>query len=274
MKDLFKIAVLDLYDGEPNQGMRCIQNILKTFEAKAVTQVFDVRGKAEVPNLDFDIYICSGGPGNPLDGDGVWDRQFYKLIQQLWNWNFDNTRSKKYVFFICHSFQMAGRFFEIGEITPRRSKSFGVFPVHKTDEGKSEKLFEGLPNPFYAADFRDFQIVSPNEERLKELGAEILALEKIRPHVDLERAVMAIRFSDEFVGVQFHPEANAEGMLIHFSNPLRKKAVIEKYGEEKYYQIIRDLENPLKVNLTYNTILPKFLSNAMEELQKEVTVFE
>jgi GMP synthase-like glutamine amidotransferase len=45
------------------------------------------------------------------------------------------------------------------------------------------------------------------------LGVTILRLEKERPHVNLERAIMAIRFSKEVFGTQFHPEADGEGML-------------------------------------------------------------
>ena len=39
--------------------------------------------------------------------------------------------------------------------------------------------------------------------------AQVLSLEKIRTHVEYERAIMAVRFSDEFVGTQYHPELSA-----------------------------------------------------------------
>ena len=84
--------------------------------------------------------------------------------------------------------------------------SFGTFPVHKTDAGYRESLFENLPNPFFVADFRRFQVIKPNEKQIDALGAEILALEKIRPYVPFERAIMGVRFSPEIIGVQFHPE--------------------------------------------------------------------
>ena len=269
MESPVKIAILDLYDGEPNQGMRCIKEIIGKFGSQVDTQVFDVRGKEEIPGTKHDIYICSGGPGNPMDGDGHWDKRFYGLIQDLWNWNTYENLPKKHVSFICHSFQMACHLFGVGKITERRSESFGIFPIHKTPEGKTEHLFTKLANPFYGADFRHYQVVSPQVERLESLDAHILALEKIRPHVNLERAIMAVRFSNEFIGVQFHPEANAEGMLVHFSDENRKTTIINKHGKEKYDQIIRDLKDPNRIELTHDTILPDFITNAINQLKEE-----
>ena len=263
-----RLAILDMYDGAPNQGMRCIKEIVNQFEEDLEWQVFDVRGKAEIPDLSFDIFIFTGGPGSPFDGDDFWDKRFFDFLQKLWEHNLRPGESKKFGFFICHSFQMACRHFQIGEVTKRRSKSFGTFPVDKTSAGKNERLFELLDDPFWVADFRDWQVVQPNGKRLTELGAFILAKEKKRPDVPLERAIMAVRFSDVLFGVQFHPEADSNGMLEHFSHPDQREKVKMEHGEEKYHQMIRDLKDPDKIELTRNTILPSFLKNALEVLSE------
>ncbi|MFK8101241.1 MAG: GMP synthase, partial [Saprospiraceae bacterium] len=204
MMEKLKLAILDMYDNEPNQGMRAIQEIVQSFGEQLDWEVFDVRGKAELPNaVDFDLYISTGGPGAPLDGDGIWDKKYYDFIDELWAWNKADRGSKKYVFFICHSFQMACHHFQIAEITKRKSRSFGTFPTHKTSAGERELLFKNLEDPFTVADFRDWQVVQPNIDRMKSLGMKTLATEKKRPHVDLERAMMAVRFSPEFFGTQF-----------------------------------------------------------------------
>ena len=53
-----KIAILDMYDGEPNQGMRCIIDIINRFNQIVTFKIFDIRGKSEFPDIDkFDIYI-------------------------------------------------------------------------------------------------------------------------------------------------------------------------------------------------------------------------
>lgn len=265
-----KLAILDMYDGEPNQGMRCIKDIVKRFGHTLEWQVFDVRGKAEVPGMDFDLYISTGGPGSPHEGDGIWDAKYFDWMQRAWEWNQVPGNPKKHVFFICHSFQMAVRHFGLAEITRRRSMSFGTFRCHMTDLGVSEPLFDGLPNPFYIADFRVWQCIQPDEERLEEMGASILALEKIRPNVPLERAIMAIRFSGEFFGVQFHPEADPEGMLEHFMDPERQREIVKNHSEEKYLRMIDHLNDNDKIGLTHDIVLPQFLNRAIRAVQGEM----
>lgn len=46
--------------------------------------------------------FSSGGPGNPMEGNGVWDKAWYKLVGDLWEFNQNNKFDKKYMFFICH----------------------------------------------------------------------------------------------------------------------------------------------------------------------------
>lgn len=261
-----KLAILDLYDGEPNQGMRAIKNIVDAYSKQFDWKVFDVRAKAELPDTSYDVYISSGGPGSPLDGDGIWNKRLFDLIDSLWLINKKGIGRKKYVFFICHSFQMACDHFDLARVLLRRSDSYGTFPVHLTAEGRDERYFKSLPDPFCVADFRLWQVVQPDEEAFEEMGAEILALEKIRPHVPLERAIMAVRFSNEFFGVQFHPEADPEGMLLHFNKVELKAKIIKEHGQEKFDQMMKDLEDPNKIPLTYKTILPAFLEDATSAL--------
>ena len=263
MKNTIRVAVLDMYDGTPNQGMANIRTILSSFPTALAVEYFDVRGEAEVPDTSFDIYISTGGPGSPHDGDGLWDRKYYRLLQDIWDLNNQTEEKRRHVLFICHSFQMACIHFRVGEVIPRRSMSFGIFPTHKTDSGKKEPLFDSLPDPFYVADFRKWQVVQPDLARLEELGAEILALEKIRSHVPLKRAVMAVRFSEEFIGVQFHPEADPKGMLAHFTDEDRMEEVVREHGREKYDKMIDCLMDPARLSLTYKTVIPYFLKKAV-----------
>ncbi|MEJ7666531.1 MAG: hypothetical protein WKG07_46935 [Hymenobacter sp.] len=80
-----------------------------------------------------------------------------------------------------------------------------------------------------------YQLTDLYPERLRAApGIDVLCLEKERPHVPLARAVMALRFSAEVVGTQFHPEADGEGMLRYMLTAERKQQVITAYGEEKY----------------------------------------
>jgi len=258
-----RLAILDMYEGLPNQGMRCIKEILSQFGDVVEWEIFDVRSLAEVPDLSFDIYISTGGPGNPTDGDGVWDVKYFKWLDAVWQWNLNPENSRKHVFLICHSFQMACLHFGLAEVSRRKSVSFGTFICHITEEGHDEPLFDGLDNPFYVADFRDFQVTQPDEARFEDMGAKIIALEKLRPHIALERALMAVRFSEEIFGVQFHPEADSEGMLKHFLDPERRQKIVKEHSEEKYLQMIEHLNDPGKIGLTHDIILPLFLRRAL-----------
>ena len=269
-----RVAVLDMNNNYPNQGMRGIKEILGEFSSQLDFQVFDVRAKNEIPNAQFDIYVGSGGPGNPLEMKGKWASEFYKLLDVLWSNNQNMDNPKKNFFFICHSFQMACHHFGLGEITERRSTAFGVYPVHKTKAGKSEPLFKALPDPFYVVDSRDYQLIQPNLRVFAEHGASILSLEKIRTHVELERAIMAVRFSPEFIGVQFHPEADPFGMRTHFKKEANRKKVIKNYGAKKYRKMMDHLEDPDRIKMTHDVVLPTFLSNSLAEMEPSLQVLE
>jgi homoserine O-succinyltransferase/O-acetyltransferase len=266
MNTQLKVAILDMYDGEPNQGMRCIIDIINRFNQMVTFERFDVRGKCELPDFEkFDIYISSGGPGNPLEGDGKWDVQYYELIDRIWEWNKENE-VKKHVLFICHSFQMACKHFGLGEITKRKATSFGVMSIHKTPEGIEDPLFHGLENPFYAIDSRDYQVVQPHQKAFKKLGAEIISLEKIRDHVQYERAIMGIRFSKEFVGLQFHPEADPISFIAHMKNRAIREKIIEMKGHSKFLKMLEHLIEEDKIYRTNETIIPNFLRKAINDL--------
>ena len=275
MNNSLKVAVIDLYDNEANQGMRCIQDILNETDCNFPEipidyKIYESRYKNEVPDESYDIYISSGGPGSPFEGEGkVWEKDYFKLMDKIWANNQNHNDSQKHVFYICHSFQIMARYFKFGEVITRNSKSFGVMPIHKTEQSENDPILNGLPDPFFAADFRDWQVVQPNEKILNELGAKIICLEKERPHVEFERAVMGVRISDEIVGTQFHPEADPASMYYHFRKPERKEQVVSKYGEEKYFEMLKLLEKPDSIPLTRKTVLPGFLSNAVKSLRDE-----
>jgi homoserine O-succinyltransferase len=263
----FRIAILDMYDGVENEGMRCIKKIIAAFgerESVPVTYtIFDVRQKLEIPGMEFDAYISTGGPGNPAPTGELWERKFFYFLDQLFQFNIARqNRTKKHLFMICHSFQMACIHWQLASVSKRRKTSFGTFPVHKTHSGRKDPMLNSLTDPFWIVDSRDFQVTQPNLFSFESMGAKLLCLEKIRPHVKLERAVMAIRFSSEIIGTQFHPEADAEGMLRYFLREDKKESITANYGAEKYNDMITHLNDPDKIQMTESVIIPEFLKNA------------
>jgi len=274
-KRSLRIAILDLYEGEVNQGMRCLREIITNFGSTHQVNIqvneFDVRQKCKVPGLDYDIYISSGGPGSPLESKGSdWENNYFSWLQAVETFNADLRNSiKKQIFLICHSMQLVTRYYNIATVNKRKSTSFGVFPIHILSSAKNEAIFNGLSNPFYVVDSRDYQIIQPNNEKIKQIGASILSIEKERPHVPLERAIMAMRFNENMIGTQFHPEADAEGMLLHLMTDEKKQTVIENHGAEKWASMIEQLNNPEKIMHTYLHILPNFLEQSINKIFKE-----
>jgi homoserine O-succinyltransferase/O-acetyltransferase len=271
--ETLKVAILDLYEGQPNEGMRCLRTILQEFAETNHLNIekkeFDVRLKEEAPDMSYDIFISTGGPGSPLESRySEWEKKYFGWLNEVerWNKNPDNLQ-KKFVFFICHSFQLAARHYNVGILTHRRSTAFGVFPVHMLDDGFDEPVFSGLKDPFYAVDSRDYQLIQPNHTVLGKMGAKVLCIEKDRPHVPYERAIMGIRFNDYMIGTQFHPEADSAGMTRYLNREDKKETVIQNHGEEKWRSMLDHLSDPDKILWTYSHVLPNFLNQAVEQLQ-------
>ena len=272
MQNTYKIGILDMNADEPNEGMRCIKMLAGAFLSQEGTKgnydVFNVRSAGEIPKIaDYDIFISSGGPGSPLISGESWEADYFGFLDDLLRHNL-SSHYKKHLFLICHSFQLACLHWDIARVTKRRSTSFGILPIFKTKSGEMETLFEGLDDPFYAVDSRDYQVIGPKAWKLDTLDGTVLCREKIRPNVPLERAVMAIRFSNEVFGVQFHPEADAEGMLRHFSKEEKKNQIIKKHGKEKYLEMIAYLDDDEKIMKTNNIIIPRFLRQAADAIDR------
>lgn len=268
-KKRIRVAILDLYEGVDNQGMRCIRELLNDFGEHHGLDLewdeFEVRQLLQLPDLSYDIFISSGGPGSPLDSENSdWEIKYFNWIKELENYNTDpSINLPKKALFICHSYQLACRYFKVAEVVKRKSTAFGVFPIHMLEDAKEETVFAGLQDPFYAVDSRDYQVIQPNYKRLRQLGATLLCIEKNRPHVPYERAIMGVRFNQHMIGTQFHPEADPVGMTMYLQREDKMKTVIENHGEEKWRSMIDHLNDPDKIRWTYSHIIPNFLASAV-----------
>ena len=272
---MLRVAILDLYEGQANQGMRGIREILNQWSefhhVELTWDEFDVRQKNEFPDLNYDVYISTGGPGSPLESEGLeWDTNYFNWLASVDAWNVTQSK-KKYIFFICHSFQLACRYYKMGTISKRKSTSFGVFPVHVTMEGQLDPVLSGLKDPFYVVDSRDWQVTQPDFDELKKNNSHILCIEKYRPHVPYDQAIMAIRFNDYFFGTQFHPEADAIGMSMYLQTEEKKQTVITNYGFEKWESMVNQLNDPEKIMWTYSHIIPNFLNVILALRGKELS---
>lgn len=270
-----RVAILDMNNGARNIGIRNIKRIIDQFSHKvrmAHLQVdfeihhFHVRDRNEVPDTSYDIYISSGGPGSPLDDDGrPYETKFFNMVDQLIDHNAAND-NKKFIFGICHSFQMLAKKFAVAQIDKRPNRYVGVVPIVKTPEGEKDAMFEGLQEKFYAFDNRDWQVINPDHPKLHRIGASILSYES-NGH-EIGEAITAIRYTSEIETVQFHPEAEKHGILMRFSDPSEKEHLVELLGEAKFDELIQSLNNPDKLTKTYKTVLPGFLWRSYNRLMR------
>src|SRR5215467_9965429 len=99
-----RVAILDLYEVQPNQGMRCIRELLDQYRLDNHLDLeydeFEVRQRKETPDLSYDIYISSGGPGSPLDSEGSeWEKKYFGWLSEVRDYNANmNHPKKKHVF--------------------------------------------------------------------------------------------------------------------------------------------------------------------------------
>jgi hypothetical protein len=100
----------------------------------------------------------------------------------------------------------------------------------------------------------------------KKKGATIISLEKIRDHVQYERAIMAVRFTPYFVGTQFHPEADPISFISHLRNKEAKDKIKEMKGKKKFKIMLEDLLDDDKIYRTNETLVPNFLRTAINDL--------
>ncbi|HMG15660.1 MAG TPA: hypothetical protein VK590_09445 [Saprospiraceae bacterium] len=249
-----------------NQGLRCIKEILDRSEIKIEYSFFDVRSQFEIPDLDFDVYISTGGPGNPLEYNVNWSDRYFNLIDRLFIWNKNNPDAPKFLYSICHSFQMLCSHTGIASITKREHVSFGIVPLKKTKAGLEDPVLNGLDAIFYAADHRHFQVINPDLAKIDNINASIIVFDEIDPTQTVSRSVMAVRFSPEIVGVQFHPEADVTGMKTIIARETVQAEIAKVYGKNKLGQIRSLLDDPHTIERMNQTMIPMFLRSCQNRL--------
>lgn len=268
-----RIAILDMNNGARNIGIRNIKRIINNFsylvklynsQIEFVVDHYHVRDKNEIPNTSYDIYIGSGGPGSPLDdSDSEWETRFFNLLDDLLDHNTGHD-NKKFFFGICHSFQLMVKKFDIARISRREKRHLGIVPIFKTSEGKHDPIFEGLNEKFYAFDNRDWQVTDPDTRRIRDGRFELLCYDGTDDVMG--SGITGIRYSDEMESVQFHPEAEKNGILLRFTHPEEMEHIIALLGRDKYDELLKSLENPNKLVRTYKTVLPGFLLRSYNRL--------
>ena len=263
-----KVAILSMYRDQESQGMKYLRSILEkesyAFADLSISyQVFATRKSNELPRLsDFDLFISTGGPGDPHDGIGQeWENNYFEFLRNFQAHNATGIQPK-FLFSICHSFQLLCRFFDIAKVVPRPETCFGTFKCNLQNSGKDDALFGKLPDPFLIVENRNWQCVQPDLEKMESLGIQILAKELNPVSPGAEQALLAFRISPFWVATQFHPETNPAEMKKVYAGGKKVQEVLDKYGPLKMLQILDSLnrKNPSLLD-TFECLLPEFIKS-------------
>jgi GMP synthase-like glutamine amidotransferase len=274
-----RVGIIDMNAGHANEAIRCIGVLVDQFAARVVAQNPDLtvervrvspRDKGEVPPTDCDLYLSSGGPGSPFDGDGQqWVDDYGEFLDGIVDENVGLRNRGRSLFCVCYSFEMAVRHFRIAEMAPRATRKFGVMPVYTTEEGLGHQLLSPFGDRLFAFEHRNWEAIGLDESSLRKHGGKLLARES-RDGVSKGAALLGFDFAPGVEGVQFHPEADRPGVISWVARPEQAEAFKQAYGVTTYERMIKTLDNPDRLARTFALLIPGWMTRKFNAIAERV----
>ncbi len=273
-----RACIIDMNNGVPNQGIRCLRTLIESFYAHArernpeleleIVHV-EPRNLGDTPPRDCHIYLSSGGPGSPFDGkDEPWAAAYRDFLDWIYAEGEREGEASRGLFAVCFSFELSMVHFGIAKMEPRPTRKFGVMPVYMTEAGMKSDLFEPFGDRLFAWEHRSWQAVDLDARKLESLGGACWARES-RDGVSKGESLLAFKIGQSIKTTLFHPEADRPGALAWIASPDQAQAVIEAYGETTYLRMLRTLDDPMRLARTRALTIPGWLArrwNAMAPL--------
>lgn len=263
-----RICIIDMNNAHVNQAMRCLRGLAATFFEHAVAnnsglacELVEVspRDTGDPVPRDCDLYLSSGGPGSPFDGDGQgWVEDYGRFCDDVVESAARGGADQRALFAICYSFELVVRHFELAHIGPRAERKFGVMPIYTTGDGQRHPLLSAFGDRLFAFEHRNWEAIDLDEARLRALDGHLLARES-RDGVSKGRAILALDIAPGIEAVQFHPEADRPGVMNWVARPEQAAAFKAVYGEVTYQAMLRTLDDPRRLARTYALVIPGWL---------------
>lgn len=264
-----RVCIVDMNNGHVNQAMRCFRGIAATFFERVraynpdlaceLVEVSPRDTNNPVPR-DCDLYMSSGGPGSPFDGDGEpWTFDYAGFIDETIESAIRGGEDMRAVFAVCYSFEVVVRNLAIAQVVPRVERKFGIMPVYTTPEGQQHPLLSAFGDRLFAFEHRNWEAVDLDERKLASMGGKLLARES-RDGVSKGRAILGLDVAPGLEAVQFHPEADRAGVVNWISRPEQAAAFKATYGEVTYQAMLRTLDDPRRLARTYALVIPSWLT--------------
>jgi GMP synthase-like glutamine amidotransferase len=256
-------------NGHANQAMRCLRGLVAQFFERVaarnpglVCQSLEVspRDTGDPIPRDVDLYLSSGGPGSPYEGDGTtWAADYGALLDGIIDAQSRGGGDRRALFGVCYSFEMVVRHFHLAAVAQRTDRKFGVMPIYTTQAGQRHPLLQAFGDRLFAFEHRSWEAIDLNEAKLKSLGGALLAQES-RDGVSKGRALLGLDVAPGIEAVQFHPEADRAGVMNWVSRPEQADAFKATYGELTYQAMMRTLDDPRRLARTYALVIPGWLT--------------
>jgi GMP synthase-like glutamine amidotransferase len=265
-----RVCLVDMNDGHENQAMRCLRAIVNRFHSHAQVwnpglelQLVHVspRDKGEAPPRDCDLYLSSGGPGSPYEGDGQkWAEDYNHFLDDIVADNVGRGPRARALFGVCYSYEMIVRHFRVAEMAPRAARKFGVMPVYTTASGREHPLLAEFGERLFAFEHRNWEAIGLDASQLEKLGGRVLALESREGQDDKGRALLGLDVAPGIESVQFHPEADRSGVVAWVNRPDQAAAFREAYGDETYERMLKTLDDPMRLARTFAVLIPGWMA--------------
>lgn len=263
-----RLCIVDMNNAHVNQAMRCLRGLAESFFEHVQKTNPDLpcekvevspRDTNDPVPRDCDVYLSSGGPGSPFDGDGQpWAADYGSFCEHVMDNASRGGADRQSLFAICYSFEMVVRHFGLAQIAPRAERKFGVMPIYTTHEGQKHPLLAPFGDRLFAFEHRNWEAVEVDEAKLRRLGGKLLARES-RDGVSKGRAILALQAGPGIETVQFHPEADRPGVMNWVARPEQAAAFKATYGEVTYQAMLRTLDDPRRLARTFALVIPGWL---------------
>lgn len=263
-----RVCLIDMNQGHVNQAMRCFRGLVGGFFERVqranpnlpcdLVEVSPRDTNATVPR-EADLYLGSGGPGSPYDGDDQpWFGDFAAFVDEVVESASGPAATRKALFGVCYTFELLVRHFRVATMAMRDSRKFGVMPIYTTPAGQAHPLLGAFGDRLFAFEHRNWEAIDLDEKRLEALGGAFLAQES-RDGWSKGRAILGLDLGSNVECVQFHPEADRAGVVSWVARPEQAEAFRATYGEETYQAMLRTLDDPTRLARTYAIVIPGFL---------------
>ena len=263
-------------NGVPNEAVRCFRRLFEAFASKAraanpglETPLVHVqpRNLGEVPPVDTDLVLSSGGPGSPRDGyDQPWADAYRNFLDKVVERNTVAPQTAPSVFAVCHSFELSVLHFGVATMRERVATKFGLMPAYVTNDGMKSDVFQPFGDRLFAFEHRGWEAVDVDAKKLAKLGGKLLARESREGRIDKGEALLAFQFAPGLVGTQFHPEADKPGVVAWISRPEKAMAFKMAYGDELYERMMKSLGDPTRLARTFAIMIPGWLTRRFNHI--------